>query len=156
MVPLLSLSICVSAQADLSQQIKSLINNASTDFKDYKGNFLELHNKDSVFLSSMTISGTKNNDILYTEGMIIYRAFIIDSVKLKPAIKLADEWSSTLRGILGDEFKLIATKIVDYNPSKHGWKFEKEDLWINVDVYPSGPDSTFFWVAFGITQLKQL
>lgn len=148
-------SLSLAAQDDFSRQVRDIVKNSSRQFADYKGTFLSLQDKDSVYSSLVTIAGTKKNDLLFAEGMTLYRATIIDSVKIRKGRKIVDEWADRLRQVLGNGFKEEAVKVVEYNPSRYGWRFIKGNTSIDLDVYPYALESEIFWVSFGITYVKE-
>ena len=148
------LSLLSPAQAELVKQIKSIIKDSSNNFQSFKGSFLNLQEKDSVFASLITIEGTSKNDILVSNEMVIYRAIVVDSVNEKRGKKIVDQWQQTISGILSGKFKHEKIKVVDWNPGKYGWNFINGNVSIGITLYSLNPEATLYWVCFGITRFK--
>lgn len=151
----LMLSIIGSfAQTDLDKQLTQIISDSIYDFQNYKGSLISTQNTDTIFYSKVNIDQTKDNQILYGDKLTIYHARIVDSIKLKKAKAVVDEWKTSLKNILGNEFNVELVKVVKWNPSQYGWTFQKGNLWVSVDVFPSKFNSTMYDVALAINRFK--
>jgi hypothetical protein len=86
--------------------------------------------------------------------MVIYRATIVDSVRIKEAKKIVDEWKNSLKEILAGEFSMEPVKIVEWNPSQYGWTFERGDVTISIDLFSRGLNSKMYLVSLGISRFN--
>ena len=141
------------SQTNLSKQIRNIIADSSHDFRNYKSFFLNLQDKDSVFASSITIEHTKENDIFYSDEMVLYQAIVIDSVRMGNGKKVIDEWKNSLQEILGGKFNIELVKIVEWNPSQYGWRFERGNVSISINLFHRGLNSKIYFVSLGISRL---
>jgi hypothetical protein len=140
------------SQGNFYKDLRSVIKDSSNCFKSFKADFKQLHYKDSVFNTVIVLEGTKKNNILFTESMCMYSAGIIDSVKEKKGRKVVDEWKDKIYSIVGGSFQLTKAKVVDWNPNILGWKFERGNLWIDVNLFPyKYKDYSFCTVVFSVT-----
>jgi len=144
-----------SAQSIFSSQLKAIIGDSTNKFQKFKASFKELQLSDSVFHSNITLSGTKDNDIMVTKGMTLYRTIVIDSVTERKGKKIINEWQEKILQTLGGRFTLEKTKIQSWNPTKYGWKFNCGNVSVNLDLYPHNPNFPFYWVCLGVTYFSK-
>jgi len=156
------LSVICFAQSNFAKQVKAIIADSSNDFRSFQGSFKELQKvaskADSVYTSILTISDTRENDIVVTKEIALYRAVVIDSVTEKRGKKIVDEWVEKISPILGSSYKLDKTELASFRPTKYGWEFKKGNMSVSLDVYPESERSSKYWVSFGIAyfHLKSL
>ncbi len=148
-------SFCVNGQSNTDKQVRKIIADTTKQFRTLRGELLKvlpadvLNGIDSVFQSSISIEGTKANEISFLEGYIVYEAILADTVKEKKGQQICDEWKDKLEAILGYKIPARKMKVVDYNPSIYGWDFIAGNLHISVTLMPfPGSKNTRAYLSF--------
>ena len=133
----LFLSVFSNAQPNFEQQIKDVMADSASGFRKFRDRFkTEKMSFDSTFLSTIQIEGTRRNEIYKLDAqMWVYSTIISDSVKLNEAKKIADEWKNKVEKAIGPLSSAVSYKIVAYNPSAYGWRFNCDGLTIAIDVF---------------------
>ena len=152
---LILISAKLFAQNNFTKELESIIKDSTFCFKSLRGDFKELQGTDSIFNSIIKLEGTNNNDILLSETICMYMGVIADSVKEKQGEKIVDLWRNKIYSLVSGSFRMEEIKIVKWNPAKHGWKFERRNLWIDITLYPfKNKTSSLCFVGFSVTYLK--
>ena len=149
---LVLISLQSKGQTNFERQLNKLLANARNNFQQFQGE-LSLKESDSAYQSTIQVDGTKRNEILLMKEIAVYSAIINDSLKMKQGQKIADEWKNKLTSLIGGQFQLAPLKIVAWNPANYGWKFSKDDIWVDITVFPLN-NSKFCMVALNVTHLK--
>lgn len=153
---LISVSLIGSSQEKFTKDLTTVISDSANHFFFIRGSFRELQGIDSVFGSKITIEGTKENDILSSGKMTIYRAIIVDSVNERKGKKLIEEWQQKIASCLGTSFKVEKSKVVYWNPTKGGWIFRRGNIQVSVDLFPHGSNSSLFLIVLGVTDFSSM
>ena len=130
----ISTGITATAQDNLSRQLQLIIKDTTTHFQKIKGP-LKSFIMDSVFHSTLTIEGTKSNELDYSPYKAYYTAFIIDSTTTETAGKLFDQWMSKLTKALGPLFRKKEGRPAEGFQSFHvkSYQFEYGGLYITLN-----------------------
>jgi len=100
----ISIGINSLAQENLSKQLQLIIKDTANHFRKINGP-LKSYLLDSVFNSSLTIEGTRKNELQFTPYRAIYSADILDSASTETASKVFDLWVSKLIKAIGTSFQ---------------------------------------------------
>lgn len=136
------ISLSVSGQTNTNRQVRKIIADTTSQFRTLRGELLkvlpadDITGIDSVFQSLILIEGTKENEISFQEGFVVYEAILADTLKEKKGQQICDEWKSRLETILGYKIPARKMKVADYNPSIYGWEFYVGNLSISVTLMP--------------------
>ena len=150
----LSISSLLLGQNNFASQLNQIIKDSANHFKKFRGDFKELVDHDSIFYTTTTLEGTRENDILVTQRMSLYRCEIVDSVNERRGKTIVDEWHQKLIGFLGPRFNSEKTKIKSSSPVKYGWNFKKGDTWIDISLLPVGLHSSKYYVSLAVTYIS--
>lgn len=147
----LLVSISLTAQSNFQKQIGNIIADSANNFRKFRGQpKLFKEDSDSVFISTIQIEGTKDNEIyrLDTLGWS-YSALIADSVKTNKGEKICNEWKGKIEMILGARFVIKKHEIKNYNPGNYGWRFSNKNLIIRIIMMPiSKGEINRIWLFF--------
>jgi hypothetical protein len=145
----------VFSQDSFAKQLNQIIKDSANCFSKFKGDFKKIQDNDSLFYSTITLEGTKENDILVTKILTQYRSEIIDSISERKGKTTVDEWHEKLIGILSGKFKPEKTRIVSWSPVKYGWNFKNGDTWVDISLFPVSTNSHKYFVSLAITHFAE-
>jgi hypothetical protein len=134
------------AQETKAKQLRFLLQDLQEYFKQSKGALSNKYSSDTLYLSTLVLEGTKDNEIsTATDGItwMAYTAYISDSTSLKDAKKLATDWRKIIQqnavGYTENEKERKSKSIMGY--PLFGYVFEKLEestkYWISV-TYAKG------------------
>ena len=73
---------------------------------------------------------------------------------MKKGKKIIDDWKKPLEEILSNEFNIEPEKIIEWNPSQYGWKFQRGNVYISIDLFPQGLNSKIYFVSLSISRFN--
>ena len=152
---LIPISNLLYSQNNFAKQLSQIIKDSTTHFSNFRGDFKEMHDNDSVFYSTITLEGTRENDVLVSQVLTQYRSEIIDSVNERKGKIIVEEWYKKLVGVLGGKFIPEKTRIISWSPVKYGWSFKNGETWIDISLLPVSVDSARYFVSLGVTRFSE-
>ena len=144
-----------SAQSFQKVPLRTIIAEAPNDFSAFKGELSLTSEDDSFYASTVTIEGSKNNEITQHSGRLTqYHAYIADSATKKNAAKLVEEWRNKIKvaspGFLAE---VINSKIQKRKTT--GYRFSKviaNELYSISIVSSKREIDDFYWVLLTVTR----
>jgi hypothetical protein len=127
------ISIVVSAQSRIANQVKGIFDDASKGFQKYIGTKKYGTDTTSAYYNTtIIIEGTTDNDIFKDSSGHMYSAPISDWVTKKEAKNIAEEWVSKLKRTFGafkqqKEESFLGIISIDYI-------YRKESTSLSIDV----------------------
>jgi len=152
---LLSISSLLFSQNNFAKELNQIIKDSANHFSKFKGGFKEMHDQDSVFYSTMTLEGTRENDIIITQILTQYRSEIIDSINEKKGRKIIDEWHEKLVRVFTGKFQSEKRKIESWSLMKYGWSFKNGNTWVDISLLPINVNSSKYFVSLAVTYFSR-
>jgi hypothetical protein len=94
------------AQNNFAKELNQIIKDTASNFNIIKGRFKEMRDNDSIYYSTITLDGTKENDVIVNQMLTMYRSVVIDSVNERQGKKIVDEWYQNLLVCWGRDINL--------------------------------------------------
>lgn len=152
---LIPISDLLYSQNDFAKQLNGIIKDTSNHFGKFRNAFKEMNATDSVFHSTITLKGTKENDVIVTQAMTLYRCKIIDSVNKSKGRTIVDNWYKELLGNLDGRFKSEKAIRASWSPVDYGWNFRNGNTWVEISLLPIGINSAKYWVCLAVTYVYE-
>lgn len=110
---------------------------------------------DSFYASTVTIEGSKNNEIIQFPGRLTqYHAYIADSATKKAAAKLVEEWRNKIKSASPGYIEEVVNSKVQKRRTT-GYRFSKvvaKELYSISIVSSKREIDNFYWVLLTITR----
>jgi hypothetical protein len=148
---------CLSGLAQSFQKVplKTIIAEAPNDFHSFRGELSTTADDDSFYSSTVTIEGSKNNEITRLTGKLTqYHAYIADSATKKKAKALVDEWRTKIKAISPDYYEEKINSTVQKRTST-GFRFSKimgKELYSISIVCSKREIDNYYWVLLTVTR----
>ena len=149
---------CFASLAQASFQkvpLKAIIAEAPNDFELYKGELSTTSDEDSFYSSTVTIAGSKNNEISQLTGKLTqYHAYIADSASRKKAKALVEEWREKIKSVSPGYFEEKINSTIQKRTTT-GYRFSKiiaRELYSISIVYSKREIDGFYWVLLTVTR----
>jgi hypothetical protein len=148
---------CTAGLAQSFQKVplRSVIADAPNDFNSFKGELSATADDDSFYSSTVTIAGSKNNEISQLTGNLIqYHAYIADSATKKKAEQLVEEWRTKIKAASPGYFEEKVNSTVQKRKST-GYRFSKviaKELYSISIVCSKREIDHYYWVLLTVTR----
>ena len=143
------------AQSFQKVPLKSVIAEAPNDFNSFKGELSATADDDSFYSSTVTIEGSKNNEISQLSGNLIqYHAYIADSATKKKAQLLVEEWRTKIKAASPTYFEERINSTVQKRKST-GYRFSKvisKGLYSISIICSKREIDNYYWVLLTVTR----
>ena len=144
-----------SAQSFQKVPLRKIIAEAPNDFSAFKGELNTASEDDSFYSSTVTIEGSKNNEISQLQGRLTqYHAYIADSANKKKAKSLVEEWRGKIKATSPGYLEEPVNSQVQKRTTK-GYRFSKvidRELYSISIVYSKREIDNYYWVLLTITR----
>lgn len=146
----------VLAQENSSKELRKVIKDSANYFQHFKSAFKEMLIDDSVYLSSINITGTKENRVItcyFRKDTMIYSRYnfiVTDSIKEKEGKRIISDWKDMLILQLGYDVEMIKQK-KSHRSYSYGWTFRKGRFWVDIGLYKNDYNSSVYLVALDFT-----
>ncbi|HEX8314925.1 MAG TPA: hypothetical protein VF609_08030 [Flavisolibacter sp.] len=144
-----------SAQSFQKVPLKTIIAEAPNDFGAFKGELNTVSEDDSFYSSTVTIEGSKNNEISQLPGRLTqYHAYIADSATKKRAKNLVEEWRSKIKAASPGYIEEALNSTFQKRTTT-GYRFSKvisRELYSISIVYSKREIDSYYWVLLTITR----
>jgi hypothetical protein len=151
------LFICLLSTAQTYQKVplRTIIADAPNDFSAFKGDLSMTSDDDSFYASTVTIEGSKNNEIIQLPGRLTqYHAYIADSATKKAAAKLVEEWRNRIKAASPGYIEEKVNSKVQKRTTT-GYRFSKviaKELYSISIVSSKREIDHFYWVLLTVTR----
>lgn len=148
---------CLSCLAQSFQTVplKTIIAEAPNDFHSFRGELNTTAEDDSFYSSTVTIEGSKNNEISKLTGKLTqYHAYIADSATKKKAKQLVELWRAKIKAASPDYFEESVHSTVQKRTST-GYRFSKviaKELYSISIVCSKREIDNYYWVLLTVTR----
>ena len=143
------------AQSFQKVPLKTIIAEAPNDFNVFKGELSTTAEDDSFYSSTVTIEGSKNNEISQASGSLIqYHAYIADSASKKKAQQLVEEWRTKIKSASPGYFEEKINSTVQKRKSS-GYRFSKvagKELYSISIICSKREIDNYYWVLLTVTR----
>jgi hypothetical protein len=143
--------MAASAHIGFQDQIQKIVSDAGKNFETVRKQIKPGTNSAyPVFTSEIQIEGTTENEISRAADGWVYSTIIADSVALKDAKKICNQWKKKLSMLTDSGFLLKKFQITDSAPVLYGWRFSRPDLVVSLEVSPwsTGNDLNIIFLVF--------
>lgn len=151
------LLICSSSSAQSFQKVplRTIIAEAPNDFGAFKGELSTASEDDSFYSSTVTIEGSKNNEITQFPGRLTqYHAYIADSATKKKAKSLVEEWRGKIKAASPGYIEETVNSTYQKRTTT-GYRFSKvisKELYSISIVYSKREIDSYYWVLLTVTR----
>jgi hypothetical protein len=135
--------------------LKKVIAEAQNDFDLFKGELSTTAEDDSFYSSTVTIEGSKTNEISQLAGKLTqYHAYISDSASKKQAKQLVETWRLKIKASCTDYFEETVNSTFQKRIT-NGYRFSKvigKELYSISIVCRKRETDPFYWVLLTVTR----
>ena len=135
--------------------LKKVIAEAQNDFDLFKGDLNATAEDDSFYSSTVTLEGSKNNEISQLSGKLTqYHAYIADSASKKKAKALVEDWRLKIKAACIDYYEEKVASTFQ-NRITNGYRFSKvigKELYTISIVYRKRESDAYHWVLLTVTR----
>ena len=148
---------CLASNAQSFQKVplRTIIAEAPNDFSTFKGELNMTSEDDSFYASTVTIEGSKNNEITQHSGRLTqYHAYIADSATKKVAAKLVEEWRNKIKAASPGYLEEVINSKVQKRTTR-GYRFSRviaKELYTISIVSSKREIDNFYWVLLTVTR----
>ncbi len=143
------------AQSFQKVPLKIVIAEAPNGFNSFRGELSATADDDSFYSSTVTIDGSKNNEISQLTGKLTqYHAYIADSASKKSAKALVEEWRTKIKAASPGYFEENIHSTVQKRTTT-GYRFSKviaKELYSISIVYSKREIDNYYWVLLTVTR----
>ncbi|HKB44241.1 MAG TPA: hypothetical protein VKC90_07620 [Chitinophagaceae bacterium] len=159
-ISFLLIGCLVSAQTVFEKQVLQIINDAGHNFESFKGEFKKISfaspDTTSVYYTTTTILGTKENTLNISNFFIFYDALVADSLKKSEAKRMLQEWKKKLNFLLSHGFESKKYEKKPWNPSEDGWTFSNGDLTVTLNLYSKMGTSSSYFIYLSVSKITNI